>query len=269
MCSCELLALADHINMPHKTDHVLKKTCQILLVDTYAVFTLEHCTSAACDHKLANGPGLHLNRDCASVRNCLSRFTTTLSPEVRMNVCQAHNKRKHPFGEKTGMRGKLEKERDIKGQVFSIQEGDRGSRSDKLFCKQPPQILPAGGSPSTCCFVYQSALKVLRGHWSNDPYLSTPPPYTESQYKSDYLLPLPPVLPPPLPLFFPPAHSVFFFMCFKGLTLKNFLFCLLLLLLLHHPSNSFLGNIFLLNKGILVLSFAWHVLQPLQEFILP
>lgn len=257
MCSRELLALADHINMPHKTDHVLKKTCQILLVDT--------CTSASCDHKLANCP-LHLHRDCASVRNYLSDFTTTLSPEVQMNVCQAHNKRKHPFGEKTGMRGKLEKERDIKGQVFSIQEGDRGSRSDKLFCKQPPQILPAGGSPSTCCFVYQSPLKVLRGHWSNDPYLSTPPPYTESQYRSDYLLPLPPELPPPLPLFFPPAHSVFFFMCFKGLTLKNFLFCLLLLL---HPSNSFLGNIFLLNKGILVLSFTWHVLQPLQEFMLP
>lgn len=25
MCSCELLALAGHINMPHKTDHVLKR----------------------------------------------------------------------------------------------------------------------------------------------------------------------------------------------------------------------------------------------------
>lgn len=73
-CSCELLALADHINMPHKTDHVLKKTCQILLVDTYAAFRLEHCTSAACDHKLANCPGLHLNRDCMSVGKCLLRF---------------------------------------------------------------------------------------------------------------------------------------------------------------------------------------------------
>lgn len=166
-----------------------------------------------------------------------------------MNACQAHNEGKHPFGEKTRMRGKLQKERDIKGQVFSIQEGDQGSRSDKLFCKQPPQILPAGGSPSPCCFVYQSALTALRGHWSNDPYLSTPPPYTESQNRSDYLLPLPPLL--PSPLFFPPAHSVFFFMCFKGLTLKTSFFFYLLLPLPLHLLSSCLGNIFFFrNKGV-------------------
>ena len=171
-----------------------------------------------------NGLRLRLNQGCASVGNCLSHLSSAASPELQMNVCQAHNERKHPFREETRIRGKLEKERDIKGQVFSIQEADRGSRSDKLLCKQPPQILPAGGSPSPCCFVYQSALTALRGHWSNDPYLYTPPPYTESQNRSDYPLPLPPVLPSPLPLFFPPAHSVFFFMCFKGLTLKTSLF---------------------------------------------
>lgn len=61
------------------------------------------------------------------------------------------------------------RERDIKDQVFSIQEGEQGFRSDKLLCKQPPQILPAGGSPSARCFVYQSAPIVLRGHWSGAP----------------------------------------------------------------------------------------------------
>lgn len=63
----------------------------------------------------------------------------------------------------------IQRERDIKGRVFSIQEGERGFRSDKLLCKQPPQILPAGGSPSARCFVYQSAPIVVRGHWSSAP----------------------------------------------------------------------------------------------------
>lgn len=63
--------------------------------------------------------------------------------------------------------------RDIKGQVFSIQEGERGFRSDKLSCKQAPQILPAGGSPPARGFVYQSAPIVLRGQRSGAPSLPT------------------------------------------------------------------------------------------------
>lgn len=133
-------------------------------------------------------------------------------------------------------------ERDIKGQVFSIQEGEQGLRSDKLFCKQPPQILPAGGSPSAHCFVYQSASIVLRGHWSTAPCHFPPPSSyrkpgllqpvpplhppldTASQNKGDYLLLLPPALPPLLPpILFPPSGSSFsvFSVCFKGLSLKT------------------------------------------------
>lgn len=102
-------------------------------------------------------------------------------------------------------RRSLESERDIKSQVFSIQEGKWGFRSDKVFCKQPPQILPAGGSPSTHCIVYQSVPIVLRIQWSGSPshlpsYKKAGPLYspdTESQNGGDYLLPLPPTHPPP------------------------------------------------------------------------
>lgn len=127
-----------------------------------------------------------------------------------------------------------ERERDIKGQVFSIQEGEQSFRSDKLFFKQPPQIMPAGGSPSARCFVYQSASIALRGHWSSATCHFPPSP--SSYEKAE------PLHPPPPPtmnhkikviisfhhhLLFPvppsgSSFSVFSFMCFKALKLPLF-----------------------------------------------
>lgn len=95
---------------------------------------------------------------------------------------------------------------------------DQTSSSVNSFLRSCQQESPPPSS--VCCFVYQSAPIVLRGHWSNDSYLPTPPPDTESQNTSDYLLPhqhyhL------VRPFFLPPAHSVLLFMCFKSSSLQT------------------------------------------------
>lgn len=166
--------------------------------------------------------------------------------------------------------------------MFSIQEGEQGFRSDKLFCKQPPQILPAGGSPSARCFVYQSARIVLKGHWSTAPCHFPP-----SSYRKPGRYPPSPRPPHPhLPTLnhkikviisshphqhfyfffpFPPSSSSFSmysFMCFKGSSLKTSSFS---------PSTSatlqtvvlFLRQ-HIFTKGILLLNLVfwpWCVLQ--------
>lgn len=158
------------------------------------------------------------------------------------------NERKHQCCEMGGgIRRKQERGRETsKDNCFPYKRvsraSDQTSSSVNSFLRSCQQEFP----PSVRCFVYQSAPIVLRDHWSNDSYLPTPPPDTESQNTSDYLLPhqhyhL------VRPFFLPPAHSVLLFMCFKSSSLP------LPAPPLPSTATSSLGGLFR-NKGVFLFS---------------